>query len=78
MPFRDAFGSVATGNTDFTYQKTFMFLSFLSLTIYAMSAQLTRRWFSKGRRAIWFNRASRSIFASFGIGVLRLESGKTS
>lgn len=56
------------------FTMTFMLFSFLSLIIYAISAHSVRSWFSKGTRALWYNRVSGAIFISFGIGMLRLKN----
>ena len=53
---------------------TFMLFSFLMLVLYARSARSAVGWFSKGRRALWFNRISGTIFIAFGLGMLRLRN----
>lgn len=57
---------------------TFMLYSFIILVIYAMGAQSAKIWFTKGDRAIWFNRVSGTIFIAFGLGILRLRNKATS
>lgn len=52
---------------------TFMAISFCSLMCYAFLARSTSNWFSTGRRAEWFNRASGGIFILLGIALLRLK-----
>lgn len=58
----------------FILTMTFMLFSFLSLIIYALSAHSVRSWFSRGSRALWYNRVSGAIFISFGLGMLRIKN----
>ncbi len=53
---------------------TFMIFSFLTLVVYAKSAQSFKSWFSNGNRALWFNRISGIVFITFGLGILRLKN----
>lgn len=53
---------------------TFMLLSFLTLVLYAKTAQSFKHWFSNSNRALWFNRISGMVFIIFGIGILRLRN----
>ncbi len=56
---------------------TFMIFSFLTLVLYAKSAQSFKSWVSNGNRAIWFNRISGMVFIVFGLGILRLRNKAT-
>ena len=53
---------------------TFMFFSFITLVIYALSAHSAKGWFAKSNRYVWLNRISGTIFIAFGLGILRLRS----
>ena len=53
---------------------TFMSFSFISLVAYALGAHSVKGWFSKGSRALWYNRVSGTIFILFGLGMLRIKN----
>ena len=55
---------------------TFMILSFSALAVYAKGAHALKTWLAVGRRSVWFNRVSGSVFISFGMGILCMKHKK--
>lgn len=52
---------------------TFMVFSFVALAGYAAGAGVLKDWLSRGRRPLWMNRISGTVFIGFGLGILGMK-----